>query len=138
LDRTRFFSSRLLHSVASALYQLNGVAQLTPRSRGAYCSATQEVRKPPALAKLEACLSSEGYHAWVKAREAKDGAGDFALFAPALTKLVKLRRDIAAHCAPRGTATYDFCIDQYERGVSSARIRQVRLSALFSALWLMT
>ena len=86
------------------------------------------MRKPPALAKLEASLSSEGYHAWVKAREAKDGAGDFALFAPALTKLVKLRRDIAAHCAPHGTATYDFCIDQYERGVSSARIREVRLS----------
>jgi Zn-dependent M32 family carboxypeptidase len=51
----------------------------------------QEVRKPKALAKLEASLSSEGYHAWVKARDAADGAGDFSLFAPALRKLVQVR-----------------------------------------------
>jgi Zn-dependent M32 family carboxypeptidase len=58
---------------------------------GSACLVVQEVRKPKALAKLEASLSSEGYHAWVKARDAADGAGDFSLFAPALRKLVQVR-----------------------------------------------
>mmetsp|Transcript_18334 Transcript_18334/g.30800 ORF Transcript_18334/g.30800 Transcript_18334/m.30800 type:complete len:563 (+) Transcript_18334:153-1841(+) len=78
------------------------------------------VKTPKALARLEAELSSQGYQCWVKARE----ANDWALFAPMLERILQMRKQIAAACAPNSDP-YDFCIDNFERGLSHARLQAV-------------
>ena len=79
------------------------------------------VRVPASLKAREAELGAKGYAAWHKARE----ANDFESFAPVLKELVALRKEYAAACADEGVKTYDYLLDQFERGMTSARLGEI-------------
>ncbi len=72
--------------------------------------------------------TSEAFHAWLDARK----ANDYALFAPALGKLVAIKREEAERLGYEGHP-YDALLDGFEPGETTAR-----LDALFGALskWL--
>ncbi|MEX2520224.1 MAG: carboxypeptidase M32 [Paracoccaceae bacterium] len=95
-------------------------------------------RIPARLAEESAKAASEGHRVWAAAREAKD----FARFAPALARVVALKREEAA-CLAEGAgadALYDALLDQYEPGAKAAEIGPMleamrpRLSALRAAI----
>ena len=67
---------------------------------------------PEQLASEMAKASAEGQMIWTKARDAKD----FSMFAPALKKLVELKRQEAACLAQDGMSDYDALLDQFEPG----------------------
>jgi carboxypeptidase Taq len=73
------------------------------------------------LAQRKARLETEGYEAWVKARTAKD----FSLFAPKLSEIVQLNRDIADAVDP-DLSPYASALDNYEKGMTPERIEEVR------------
>ncbi|MEM8753809.1 MAG: carboxypeptidase M32, partial [Pseudomonadota bacterium] len=75
------------------------------------------VKIPSRLAEESAKAASEGHRMWAAAREAKD----FAAFAPALKRIVTLKREEAA-CLAGGGALYDALLDQFEPG---ARVEEV-------------
>ena len=79
-----------------------------------------KVKIPNELAKMEARLGSEGYHGWAKARE----NDDFQSFKPYLEKLVQLRKDQAEAVSPE-KLPYDYCIDRFERGLTSERLTEI-------------
>ena len=76
-------------------------------------------RVPAALAEKKAALSSEAYGVWAKART----ASDFAAFAPTLQKCFDTSREVAA-CQGDG-CPYDLSLDEFERGMSGARIEEL-------------
>ncbi|KAL6771475.1 hypothetical protein ACKKBG_A26530 [Auxenochlorella protothecoides x Auxenochlorella symbiontica] len=86
--------------------------------------AAREYRKVTAvtkdLAKREAEHETEAYQTWVKARQ----ASNFSLFAPALEKWVALRRERAALIDP-GKPVYDVLLDDYQPGLTSARLDSI-------------
>jgi len=67
---------------------------------------------------------SEGYAAWLQARD----DNDFATFEPALRRNIELARRYAA-CFPETEHPYDPLLDRYEPGTTSAQV-----SALFERL----
>lgn len=71
----------------------------------------------------KAKLESESYEAWQKARTAKD----FSLFAPKLGEVIELAKEIAATVDPEKDA-YTSAMDQFEKGMTAARIDEVRCS----------
>ncbi|WP_340107860.1 carboxypeptidase M32 [Pikeienuella sp. HZG-20] len=95
-------------------------------------------RIPARLAEEMAKAASNGHRIWAAAREAKD----FSLFAPALSRILTLKREeaacLAASDAPH--ALYDALLDQYEPGATTAEIGPMleamrpRLSALRAAI----
>jgi len=78
----------------------------------------QATRIPPRLAEETAKAASEGQRIWVAAQAQKD----FALFAPALRRMIELRREEAACLAEPGTDLYDALLDQFEPGARSAEL----------------
>ena len=52
-------------------------------------------------------------------------ANDFASFAPVLEELVALRKAFADACADEGVQTYDYLLDQFERGMTSRRLTEI-------------
>jgi len=60
---------------------------------------------------------------WKGARE----ASDFASFAPALTEMMSLKREVATATRPELCATepYDGALDQFERGMTSKRLDEI-------------
>ena len=81
-------------------------------------------RLPQPLVEELARACSLGQQVWVSARRAKQ----FSEFAPALERIVRLKREQAAAYAMGGLA-YDALLDDYEPGARSADI-----SAMFTAL----
>jgi len=79
------------------------------------------IRLPAELKAREAALGAKGYSAWVKARE----NNDWDSFAPVLSELVELRKEMAAACADPGVAPYDYLLDQFERGMTEARLAEI-------------
>ena len=70
---------------------------------------------PESLAQKTAKASAEGQMIWAKARQ----AGDFKKFAPALSKLVELKRE-EAKCLNEGQGNlYDALLDQFEPGAKT-------------------
>ncbi|KAI7846262.1 hypothetical protein COHA_000242 [Chlorella ohadii] len=97
---------------------LNEYEQATVRE------AARDYRKltavPKELAQREAELESRGYQAWVKARQ----DSDFSQFAPVLQEWVDLRREKARLVDP-SRPVYDVLLDDYEKGVTAARLDEV-------------
>ena len=62
-------------------------------------------------------LISEGYHAWLKARQ----ENDFSLFAPALTELVELKKEEAEQMGYT-EHPYDALLDEFEPGYRSSKL----------------
>jgi carboxypeptidase Taq len=79
---------------------------------------------PGELAAELSRAGSDGYAAWLTARE----ANDYALFEPALRRNIELARRYA-DCFPDGAHPYDALLDRYEPGTTTAQI-----SALFHRL----
>lgn len=86
--------------------------------------AARDYRKltavPKELAQREAELESRGYQAWVKARQ----GSDFSQFAPVLQEWVDLRREKARLVDP-SRPVYDVLVDDYEKGVTAARLDEI-------------
>lgn len=75
---------------------------------------------PARLAEELAKASSDGHRIWAAARK----ADDFSIFAPALERLLKLKREEAA-CLAEGNgenALYDALLDQHEPGAKAAEL----------------
>ena len=81
-------------------------------------------RIPSELAERKAGLSSEAYGVWSKARAAEGGNGDFSAFAPTLAKCFSTAAEVAA-CGEGVSDPYDACLDEFERGMSGARIEEL-------------
>ncbi len=64
---------------------------------------------------------SRAYQAWMKARSAKDGDGDFTIFAPALERLVALKREETEYIGYT-EHPYDALIDEFEPGEKTADV----------------
>ncbi|RMH15895.1 MAG: carboxypeptidase M32 [Acidobacteria bacterium] len=75
------------------------------------------VRVPESLSRAIAEAASAGVVAWKRARE----AADFELFAPALRRLLDLRRQQAAAIGDGGPP-YDAMLDGYEPGATEAQL----------------
>lgn len=73
-------------------------------------SYQQATKVPEKLAQTIAKASAEGQMIWAKAREAYD----FAMFAPALEKLVELKREEAKCLSNNHGDPYDTLLDQFE------------------------
>ena len=70
---------------------------------------------PETLAGTIAKASAEGQMIWTKAREARD----FKMFAPALEKLVELKREEADYLLEGHANAYDALLDQFEPGAKT-------------------
>ncbi|KAK9833280.1 hypothetical protein WJX81_002396 [Elliptochloris bilobata] len=92
-------------------------AAVVRETRRAYERTT---KTPKRIAKRRAELESEGYQAWMVAREAKD----FAKFAPVLEEWVALTREACSLIDPSRPA-YDVALDEFEKGFTSARLDEV-------------
>ncbi|MEA2167173.1 MAG: carboxypeptidase Taq [Solirubrobacteraceae bacterium] len=73
---------------------------------------------PEQLAVEMARAASNGYGAWLAARE----NGDFSRFAPALERQVELRRQYVA-CFTDAAHPYDVLLDDFEPGITLAEVR---------------
>ena len=83
-----------------------------------------ERRVPGELAAEISRAGSDGYAAWLAARE----ANDFAVFEPALRRNIDLARRYAG-CFPEAAHPYDVLLDRYEPGATAAQV-----ATLFVAL----
>jgi carboxypeptidase Taq len=107
-----------------------GLARVDPDSidREQLAAAQRDIDRatavPESLVQALAAASSIGVQAWQRARREKN----FSLFAPALERLVELRREEAKIRAV-GEHPYDGLLDEYEPG-----LRTARLSELFDRL----
>ncbi len=79
---------------------------------------------PEAFVREKAMQSSQGYHAWAKAR----AANDFAAYAPVLEKNLELAKREAGYLGWAGRE-YDYMIDLHDPGMSAAT-----LTGLFAEL----
>jgi len=75
-------------------------------------------RLPERLAREKAAAAAQGHEAWAAARAARD----FALFRPALERLVSLAREEAQLLSRAGDAPYDVLLDEYEPGARAADV----------------
>lgn len=83
----------------------------------AYKKATSVTEE---LVRKESQLGSEGYHAWVKARQEKD----WSIFAPVLKKWIEARRERAAMIDP-SRPVYDVLADDYSASMTAERITEI-------------
>eukprot|EP00775_Hariotina_reticulata_P006119 gene6119-6358_t len=88
--------------------------------RDALRSYTREVSIPKELAQRIAKLETDAYVAWVGAR--KDA--DFSKFAPFLQQWVDVNQQKAAAIDP-SKPVYDVLLDDYEKGMTSARLDEI-------------
>ena len=106
------------------LLEKSATETLQPKDRANRKRAEEEYTKATAvsaeLEKRRAELGSRGYQTWVKARE----SGSYAAFSPVLTEWVALTRESCALVAPE-KKVYDAALDDYERGMSSERLREI-------------
>jgi carboxypeptidase Taq len=107
-----------------------GLEQADPQSldREQLVIALREIERatriPERLVQALAAASSAGVQTWQRARTEKS----FALFAPALERIVELRRE-EAQIRGVGDHPYDGLLDEYEPG-----LRTARLTPLFDTL----
>ena len=78
------------------------------------------VRIPEGFVRRHAEARSAAYHAWLKARK----QADFALFLPHLETLIDLAREQADYLGYED-APYDALLEDYERGMTAAKLRPI-------------
>lgn len=74
-------------------------------------------RLPGAFVGAKAKAASEAYHAWVKAKEAKD----FGVFAPHLKRQLEMAKEEAERQG-WGERPYDYAIDKHDPGMTEAAV----------------
>jgi carboxypeptidase Taq len=79
-----------------------------------------EINKTKELVTKAAELEGRGYTEWVTARK----ENDWDSFQVVLQEIVQVKKEIAAATQP-SLSNYDANIDQFERGMSSARIQEI-------------
>jgi carboxypeptidase Taq len=79
-----------------------------------------ERRVPGELTAEMSRAGSDGYAAWLAARE----ADDYALFEPALRRNIELARRYA-QCFPEAQHPYDALLDRYEPGTTTAQVTEL-------------
>ena len=84
---------------------------------------------PADVAKERALLESRAYAAWCAAR----AADDFALFEPELTNVFAMARRVALLIEPATRTPYDVLLDEYEPGMTAARLEPI-FAALEAAI----
>ena len=91
--------------------------------RDAVAAFDKEARKSKELAEREARLESECFVAWKSSRE----ASDFKAFGSSLATMFALKAEVAAATRPElsGVEPYDGALDQFERGMTSARLDSI-------------
>ncbi|MSQ01960.1 MAG: carboxypeptidase M32 [Myxococcales bacterium] len=77
------------------------------------------VRVPSDLVEAMSQARTEGFHAWVSAKEADDFRG----FQPKLQTLLDHSREYAAIVAPDVSHPYDALLDEFDKGASTAQLR---------------
>ena len=77
-------------------------------------------RVPPELRAELSRAGSQGFHVWVEAR----AKNDFALFLPVLERNVELKHRYV-ECFEPADEPYDVLLDDYERGMTTAEVREV-------------
>ncbi len=82
---------------------------------------TRAARLPAGLAEALARERSAAHQIWAQARADRD----FAAFAPALSRVLSLRREEAQAVADPGQSPYDALLDHYEPGASVAELEPV-------------
>ena len=75
---------------------------------------------PKDLSQRIAELETEGYHSWVSARQ----ASDYSKFKPSLQEWVDISKKKAALIDPT-SAAYDVLVEDYEKGMTAARIDEI-------------
>ena len=88
--------------------------------RDAWRVYTVQKNKTKSMAMRIAELEGKGYAAWVSARS----NNDWDSFRPVLQEMVELKKEVAQATKPH-LSSYDAQIDDYERGMKSARIDEV-------------
>ncbi len=128
--------SKLVHArntdprVADWLAELSTSSDLTPVQVGGVRNMTRSLerarRVSPQLVGALARAQSEGFGAWVAAKEAKN----FEAFAPKLQTLVALTREKAA-AIDGDRSPYDVLLDEFDPGATTVSLRSMfdRLSA---------
>ncbi|MEO0912585.1 MAG: carboxypeptidase M32, partial [Pseudomonadota bacterium] len=93
---------------------------------------TRTIALPAELSIELARQTTAGQRLWAEARK----QNDFSLFAPALTRIVDLKRQQAACCREGDAPLYDALLDGYEPDMTSARLTPLfeRLRAPLSDL----
>ncbi|WP_339948620.1 carboxypeptidase M32 [uncultured Albimonas sp.] len=82
---------------------------------------TRAARLPDGLAEALARERSASHQLWAEARSTRD----FAPFAPALARVLALRREEAQAVAEPGQTAYDALLDRYEPGARAAELEPV-------------
>ncbi len=119
----RMHHERLVAAELGAL--LGAAAEAEPRIARAVRRDHEVARRVPGeLAEDMSRAGSDGYAAWLQAREDNDFAG----FEPALRRNIELARRYA-DCFPEAEHPYDPLLDRYEPGTTAAEV-----SALFVRL----
>lgn len=67
---------------------------------------------------------SQAYQAWMRARSANDGNGDFSVYVPALERLVDLKREETTYIGYTDHP-YDALIDEFEPGEKTADVTEL-------------
>jgi carboxypeptidase Taq len=116
-------------ALGALLERLGARTDLDPTARALTARLARRralaVRVPERLVRAIAEARACALAAWLEARR----EGRFALFARALGELVELSRERAAALAGPGASPYDALVDEYEPGMSAAR-----LTPLFATL----
>lgn len=125
LRHARLASPELADALAAATEAAEPGSELAAQVREAERLVRRTRRIPERLAREQAEARTEGHVAWVRARE----ESDFALFRPALERLIALAREEAAALAEDFPNPYDAMLDAFEPGA-----REAELVPLFARL----
>eukprot|EP00123_Amoebidium_parasiticum_P012378 comp21313_c0_seq1/m.29164 comp21313_c0_seq1/g.29164 ORF comp21313_c0_seq1/g.29164 comp21313_c0_seq1/m.29164 type:complete len:537 (-) comp21313_c0_seq1:641-2251(-) len=108
---------RLLESVKSTS-ELNEYERAVVRD--ARRDFVMHTRMDRDLASRLSKIQAEAYHIWAEAKS----KNDFGLFAPTLSKLMDVTREVASKTRPH-LSVYDACLDMFERGMTVQRLQTV-------------
>ncbi len=126
------YHERLTDPALGGLLGESAASDLTPDAKAMVRELTWErdraVKLPGALVRELAEAQSHGLSAWKEAREKRQ----FSLFAPALGRLLRIRRE-QADAYGHGGERYDALLEGYEPGMRVARLAPV-LTGLAQAL----
>lgn len=102
----------------NVLQALKGSKELTPTELKNIELSAEDVEKnkkyPASFVAEMSTVTNECYHAWIKARK----ANDYTLFAPALSKMISLKKQEAALLGYEGHP-YNALLNEYEKGATT-------------------
>jgi carboxypeptidase Taq len=121
LRHAKLCAPELSQALAACAERAEPGSVLAAEVREARRVLRRATRIPERLAREKAEAQTLGHAAWTSARE----RSDFALFEPALERLVRLAREEAACLAEPGWSAYDVLLDEYEPGARAAEVARL-------------